>query len=177
MPRIWWLPAIQDTADIWPLPQFSVATCQWRRSMNKCSPYKIRTVATSSNGFQTMWKLLFVIFHRRDWKCHRHLLETRPPFKNCSNVSNFRIWKIFSIELSYIWWYDSSKTVLGSISLKKKSYQTCIWFEFGFILGISEQFSAMFRRKAFLHWYTGRFDRRRIEIVLFHPLCPSLKLE
>ena len=22
-------------------------------------------------------------------------------------------------------------------------------------LGISEQFSAMFRRKAFLHWYTG----------------------
>ena len=31
---------------------------------------------------------------------------------------------------------------------------------------VSEQFTAMFRRKAFLHWYTGKFCFKPILVLL-----------
>ena len=36
---------------------------------------------------------------------------------------------------------------------------------------VSEQFTAMFRRKAFLHWYTGEgMDEMEFTEVLYNPL-------
>ena len=33
---------------------------------------------------------------------------------------------------------------------------------------IAEQFTAMFRRKAFLHWYTGKFCQLGADVLLIH---------
>merc|ERR1712226_1544051 len=74
-----------------------------RKSMKECLMYRIRTVLTLLNGFQTMLKQLFVISHRG---------------------------------------LKMSATFIGNSTAIQELFKR-----------ISEQFTAMFRRKAFLHWY------------------------
>merc|ERR1712076_138370 len=57
-----------------------------RKSMKECLMYRIRTVLTLLNGFQTMLKQLFVISHHVVWRCLLPSLETALLSKNYSNV-------------------------------------------------------------------------------------------
>merc|ERR1712196_569361 len=76
--------------DILPPPPCSEEECQPRKSTNKCSTSKTRTLLTSLNGFQTTSNPLFAISHQRVSRWLLPSLVTPPPSKRCSRelVSN-----------------------------------------------------------------------------------------
>merc|ERR1711912_14039 len=74
----------QHTEDISPPPLCSEEECPPRRSTNKCSMSKTRTLLTSLSGFQTTSSHLFAISHQRDSRCLLLSSETPLPSKKCS---------------------------------------------------------------------------------------------
>src|SRR5690606_18316502 len=89
---------------------------------------RTRTAPTSSSGFRTMSRPLSATFPLADSRWPPHSLATRPQSKNCSSA--FR---------------SNSLVCPASPSHILISHSDITSFAF----------VAMFRRKAFLHWYTG----------------------
>merc|ERR1711957_993506 len=77
----------QDTVDILLPPLCSEEECPPRRSTNKCSTSRTRTLLTSLNGSQTTSNLLFAISHQRDSRWPLPSSVTPPPSKKCSRES------------------------------------------------------------------------------------------
>ena len=93
MPRTWWPLAIQDTDATWLLPPFSVDACQWRKSMNKCWMFKIKTLHTLLNG--NLLLIIFLVDLFINWFC---LKDSKQYQNRCLRYSTKRIkneWYIY----------------------------------------------------------------------------------
>merc|ERR1711920_168157 len=80
-------PLTQDTAVTLPPPPSSEDVCPPRKSMSRCSTSRTRTLLTSLSGSPTTSSPPFAIFHQRDLRWLLPSLETPPPSKRCSSVS------------------------------------------------------------------------------------------
>jgi len=84
MPKTWCALLIPDTEDISPPLPFSEEECPPKKSMNKCSTSKTKTLLTSLNGFPITSNHPFVISPPKDWKWPLLSWVTPPPSKKCS---------------------------------------------------------------------------------------------
>ena len=87
IPRTWWQPVTHDMVDTSPSLLFSGEGCPWRKWTSKCCRFRTRTRPTSWSGFRTMWRQLFVTFHREDSRCLEPSSVTQLPSRNCSSGS------------------------------------------------------------------------------------------